>query len=181
MSERRSEEPSMEEILASIRRIISEESGAASEGARGTGAAEERKDEVLELMDEVQDDGSVRRLVRETAATPKDPAASVAPVAPAAAAAPASGASPPESGLISATATEEARHSLAELASAVAREETRKGVDVPLGVADRTLAEIVTELLRPLLREWLEKNLPELIERLVRKEIEKLVRRAENR
>ena len=162
MNERKSEEPSMEEILASIRRIISEDSGAPAEGAlpgpHGTARADERKDEVLELMDEVQDDGSVKRLAKETPAV-----------------------LPQGAGLISPAASAQSRNSLAELASAVAREEASKGVDIPLGASERTLAEIVTELLRPLLREWLDKNLPDLIERLVRKEIEKLVRRAEDR
>ena len=109
-------------------------------------------------MDEVQDDRSDKRLAKETPAAP-----------------------PQEDGLISAAASSQSTRSLAELASAVAREEASKGVDIPLGASERTFGDIVTELLRPLLREWLDKNLSELIERLVRKEIEKLVRRAEDR
>ena len=170
MNERKSEEPSMEEILASIRRIISEDAGVGAESAPRDASSGERKDEVLELMDEVQDDGTVKRLMREPAA----PATAAAPLAPAAPA-------PVESGLISPAASTQSTRSLAELASAVAQEEAKKGFDIPLGTSERTLADIVTELLRPLLREWLDKNLPDVIERLVRKEIEKLVRRVEDR
>jgi uncharacterized protein len=40
----------------------------------------------------------------------------------------------------------------------------------------RTLDDLVREMLRPLLRTWLDDNLPELVERLVRGEIERLSR-----
>ena len=96
MSERRSEEPSMEEILASIRRIISEDAGAP--GAYGGPPAEERKDEVLELTDVLQEDGSVKRLENEPAAAAGDAASGAAPV-------PGASAAPSEGGLISAAAT----------------------------------------------------------------------------
>jgi len=172
MSERGSEEPSMEEILASIRRIISEDAGAP--GAYGGSPAEERKDEVLELTDVLQEDGSVKRLENE-------PPGAAADAAPDEAAVPAASAAAHEGGLISAAATASSTRALSELASAVAREEVSQGVDVPLGTSSHTLAEIVTELLRPMMREWLDQNLPGLIERLVRKEIEKLVRRAQDR
>jgi cell pole-organizing protein PopZ len=42
----------------------------------------------------------------------------------------------------------------------------------------RTVEELVQELLKPLLREWLDKNLPELVEELVKKEIERMVEKA---
>lgn len=40
----------------------------------------------------------------------------------------------------------------------------------------RTLDEISTELLRPMLKEWLDANLPTLVEHLVREEIERVAR-----
>jgi cell pole-organizing protein PopZ len=40
----------------------------------------------------------------------------------------------------------------------------------------RTLEDLVTEMLRPLLKAWLDDNLPPLVERLVRKEIERVAR-----
>ena len=42
------------------------------------------------------------------------------------------------------------------------------------GVATRTLEEVVTELLKPMLKAWLDENLPPLVERLVKREIVKL-------
>jgi uncharacterized protein len=40
----------------------------------------------------------------------------------------------------------------------------------------RTLEEVVSELLRPMLKSWLDENLPEIVERLVRAEIERVSR-----
>jgi cell pole-organizing protein PopZ len=49
------------------------------------------------------------------------------------------------------------------------------------GIGDRgiTLEAMVRNMLRPLLKEWLDRNLPHLIERLVKKEIDRMVNRAE--
>ena len=41
-----------------------------------------------------------------------------------------------------------------------------------------TLEDIVRELLHPMLREWMDENLPPMVERTVQKELEKLARRA---
>jgi cell pole-organizing protein PopZ len=40
----------------------------------------------------------------------------------------------------------------------------------------RTLEEVVSELLRPMLKAWLDENLPDMVERLVRAEIERVSR-----
>jgi len=40
----------------------------------------------------------------------------------------------------------------------------------------RTLEEVVSELLRPMLKTWLDENLPGMVERLVRAEIERVSR-----
>jgi cell pole-organizing protein PopZ len=41
----------------------------------------------------------------------------------------------------------------------------------------RTVEELVSELIRPMLKTWLDDNLPGLVERLVRAEIERVSRR----
>lgn len=41
-----------------------------------------------------------------------------------------------------------------------------------------TLEDIVRELLHPMLREWMDDHLPRMVERIVQKELEKLARRA---
>jgi uncharacterized protein len=40
----------------------------------------------------------------------------------------------------------------------------------------RTLDEMVTEMIRPMLKAWLDENLPEMVERIVRDEIERVSR-----
>ena len=128
------QEPSMEEILASIRRIIADE-----EPAKDT---TERRHESLPAA-------------REGAAAPRETAPRPTP--------------PPrpaldERGLLSAATTaavDAAFDTLARTAQA------RGG---------RTLEEVVSELLRPMLKSWLDENLPEMVERLVRAEIERVSR-----
>lgn len=51
--------------------------------------------------------------------------------------------------------------------------------DIAVAARDVTLEGMVREMLRPLLREWLDRNLPYLIERLVKKEIDLMINRAE--
>jgi len=50
---------------------------------------------------------------------------------------------------------------------------------LPLGDVGRTLEDMVRELLRPHLKEWLDAHLPQLVERLVRDEIARLLREAQ--
>ena len=45
-----------------------------------------------------------------------------------------------------------------------------------IGASSRTLDDIASEMLRPMLQEWLDDNLPTLVERLVREEIERVAR-----
>ena len=71
---------------------------------------------------------------------------------------------------------------LSDLAFALDEGGRRSGEDsFPLGNGDRTVEDLVRELLRPMLRDWLDANLPDLVQRLVRKEIKEMVRRAEDR
>ena len=42
----------------------------------------------------------------------------------------------------------------------------------------RTLEDIVSDMLRPMLKEWLDQNLPSVVEDLVREEIERVARRS---
>ena len=65
---------------------------------------------------------------------------------------------------------------LAELARAIL---DRRDVSISRSSKDLTLEGMVREMLKPILREWLDRNLPYLIERLVKKEIDTMVNRAE--
>ncbi len=58
------------------------------------------------------------------------------------------------------------------LVSEVPRAERKLAV-----AGDRTLEDVVRDLLRPLLKAWLDENLPEIVERLARAEIARVVDR----
>ncbi len=77
-----------------------------------------------------------------------------------------------EEHLIDSGAMVAATASLSNLAAVI--EEGRD--KTALGDANRTIEDLVKELLRPMVKDWLDNNLPNLVERLVRKEIERLTR-----
>lgn len=176
-------EPSMEEIIASISRIITDEKTSV-EPAR---PVPEGKSEILELTEIVDEDGSVRRIAPEAGSSERHPIGSAATADPAAANATApSGPSAlrPEAEveprlelgrerILSSTTSGAAAAAFAQLGS-LPRERRREG-ELPLGGADRTLEDIVRDMLRPLLQTWLDENLPGVVERLVREEIARVV------
>jgi len=47
-----------------------------------------------------------------------------------------------------------------------------------VGDGDKTLEELVRELLRPVLKDWLDANLTDIVERIVREEVERIADRA---
>lgn len=177
-------EPSMEEILASIRRIISDEkepaAAAASTDAPGP-------DDVLELTQMVQEDGSVVDIGSTAAAdapmeTVKEPemAQPQAEERKQPEFVPEVKEVKKEDSLVSDQAVSAATSSLAALASTVQIERLASMPVTPLGNAGRTLEDIVVELMRPILKEWLDKNLPALVDRHVQKEVERIARRIQD-
>ena len=42
--------------------------------------------------------------------------------------------------------------------------------------SDRTLEDVVRELLRPLLQQWLDENLPSIVQQAVETEVERIAR-----
>jgi uncharacterized protein len=151
-------DPSMDEILASIRRILAEDQhavGRAPRRSRGNG-------DVLDLTEAVNDDGSVRhippiRMNRPEPAAPVLPDGRVEPVPPRPE--PARAAS-----LVSDAASEAVAASFARLA-AVQQGES----------GEAPLVELVSQTLRPLLQAWLDEHLPQIVERLVQVEIARVV------
>jgi len=176
-------EPSMEEIIASISRIITDEK-TSLEPVRPTPG---EKSEILELTEVVDEDGSVRRVAPEAGNSDGRPTRFSAGADPAAANATAGsgpGALPPEAEveprlelgrerILSSATSGAAAAAFAQL-GALPRDRRREG-ELPLGGVDRTLEDIVRDLLRPLLQTWLDENLPRLVERLVREEIARVV------
>jgi cell pole-organizing protein PopZ len=172
-------EPSMEEIIASISRIITDDKRP-SDPVR---PVPEEKSDVLELTEAVNADGSLRRvtpLPENLTALSTEPAASVDPLAANATAQnepkPSQSEPRPDPGrerILSAATSGAAAAAFAQL-GVLPRERRREG-EMPLGAAERTLEDIVREMLRPLLQGWLDEHLPGIVERLVREEIARVV------
>ena len=196
------QEPSMEEILASIRRIIADDepanettesrqdnvataresaaqtpprpSAAPSHAAPSRGAPMSPPPRIAPAdaaastppMTEKEIDSMLAHL-RGT--PPRQPSAGSARTEAAAASEPAPTLDAPraaveERGLLSAATTAAVDATFDTLARTA---QARSG---------RTLEEVVSELLRPMLKAWLDENLPGMVERLVRAEIERVSR-----
>jgi len=186
-------EPSMGEILASIRRIISEddEPGANAEETH----AEEASDDILELTEiaeepeeepaeeaaeeELSIDDVLNEVTQEEELelleTKDEPAAEAIDPVPEAPAAPVA-AQLIDFELLATETTTAAARTLLGLVAAVDR---AHGGSV-LGDSNRTIEDLVKEVMRPIVKDWLDENLPGLTERLVRREIERLARHAED-
>lgn len=176
---------SMDEILASIRRIIAEEnqsrSATASDSLPGGGAeaAPLKRAEVLELTQMVDEEGKVTSLgagSRATSSSSGRASVSESEITPSP---PASEPAMPADRLVEAGSAKSAVDAFRELrALARTREEAEEppGARMPLGDVGRTLEDVVRDELRPLLKAWLDRHLPPLVERLVHKEIRRIVR-----
>jgi cell pole-organizing protein PopZ len=176
------QEPSMEEILASIRRIIADDqdSGRAAPPPIRSVPPPEPED-VLDLaelrppppsapgLDLDYEDVSFREADNQVDFDavpvddgPEQPEAfePPPPIRPAPAAAPAPASEPLLSNVANAT-----------VAGAFQKLSTTVLTSNP-----RTLEDLVQDMLRPMLKGWLDENLPPLVERLVRQEIERITR-----
>jgi uncharacterized protein len=199
------QEPTMEEILASIRRIISEgeDPNAAAAALAAKPAPQPRPapapDGVLELTDMVGADGKVVNLADAKAAPPAqeefspmaepptEPSAAQTPEMPAddvvltaVDPAPAPARAPDDEALIGAATAAASTAAFAALAKSMQRDSSSPlPPSIPIG-SGRTLEELVAEMIRPMLKDWLDVNLPGIIERMVKREIERIVRRAED-
>ena len=154
-------EPSMEEILSSIKRIIAEEGEEAVQAAPRRMRAESAKsamaaapvdlavEEVLELTDEVAEEKPMP--------APKTVAAARTPA----------GATGNES-ILSVESEVAARHSLSALSTMLI---------APADGGDNTLDGLVRAMLKPMLKEWLDARLPALVEEMVAKEIARITGR----
>jgi uncharacterized protein len=185
MSEQTSQEPTMEEILASIRRIISEDEAPAAEAAApepeeepAPAAAQqlapeadpeadaassdgpdtsfaEEDDDALELTEKVETHGDL-----DIYTPPADEPEPEPEPAPAIAAAPRA-----IDALVSDHAAVAAASAFGQLSAAIA-----------MPAHGRTLEDVVRELLRPLLQQWLDDNLPGIVQKSVDAEVERIAR-----
>jgi cell pole-organizing protein PopZ len=150
----------MEDILASIRRILSEdEAPAGGEAAVAPQPAAETPGDGVLVLDPAM-------MVPEPPA--HEPAAAPEPIA---VAAEPPRDPPPESSLVAPETAAAAASSVGSLLRTLERTtHVRSG--------GPTIEDIVREEIRPLLKAWLDANLPPLVERLVSAEIERVVSRA---
>lgn len=144
-------EPTMEEILASIKKIIAED-GDTPAGAPD--ARSQRKKPVLETSEPpVSDD--VLELTDKMDAAPEVPSADVAEQS----------AEP-----IAADETVEASQAAFAALTAI----TKSRADSGDAQESHPLEGLVREMLRPMLKEWLDENLPGLVEEMVAREIARI-------
>jgi cell pole-organizing protein PopZ len=192
-------DPSMDDILASIRKIISDDEARAQVNAGGTtppaaanAAAGAKREDVLLLTDLVEEPPEIPPAAPEPTPLPTqriDPvSAGEMPqpaVPPLSSVAPVASVTPVEAPVKqpSDTLVETGAAGVASAAFDRLSQAVQDSVQPPVAhepgpaVGGRNLEDIVKEMLRPMLKEWLDKNLPPLVERYVEREIVRLTRR----
>jgi cell pole-organizing protein PopZ len=184
MSEQNNPEPTMEEILASIRRIISEDDAPASAPAPASASEpaahahepepelEAHEDDVLELTDRLESSDPVESL-GDLDVFPATPApAALAPAPPPPRPAPVFQAPPPEPAPASKEEPLVSHPAASSAASAFGHLER----SILMPADGRSLEDLVRELLRPLLKSWLEEHLPGIVQASVEAEVERIAR-----
>jgi cell pole-organizing protein PopZ len=145
-------EPSVEEILESIKKVIARDN-------RETAAAERQRRENAGVRDDYDDSGDDADADADGGVLELGDAAEIIEEAePAPAEAP---------GLLSEEAERSMRKSLAELAVLA---ESRTGRPCP----GTSIEGMVREMLKPMLAQWLDRHMPAIVERLVKAEIARL-------
>src|SRR5271170_7592335 len=179
------QEPSMEEILASIRRIISEDADgqkpAAAPEAAPPAHEPEQDDDILDLTDRVNDDGSVVSLHRQG----DDDFPELAQSKPSFSLNDQDLAGEKDEisfdqdefsqALMSGSSSTAAASAFAELEQEMS---VPPRPAAPAGAPARggalSVEQLVMDAVRPLLKDWLDHNLPGMVEDLVRAEIERV-------
>jgi hypothetical protein len=195
------QEPTMEEILASIRRIISEDAEP-GKPTPVTASASSDGGDVLELTNIVHDDGSIGSAMRQPeprrapAPAPRrepDPlplrdvmpeprvARRPQPMSPAQAPQPTRQMrTQPDVKMADNNDREGILSNQASSAVTNAFGMLSRERDVSVG-GSASLEEMVQQMLKPMLAAWLEQNLPEIVERVVQEEVERAARTGRRR
>ncbi|MGO4688866.1 DUF2497 domain-containing protein [Brevundimonas sp. 2YAF1] len=193
MTDQTAQEPTMEEILASIRRIISEDDAPAETAAVAPEPVVEiaaEPEPVVEAAPVAEEPTIIEDEVLELTERYEAPAAQsigdldVADVAPFPAAEPAPpsepAATPVHDSLVGESAAASAASAFAGLAATFQKPEVPAAAapqDLPF-MSGNTVEAMVREMLRPMLKDWLDANLPGIVEAQVRKEVERIARNA---
>jgi uncharacterized protein len=161
-----SNEPSMEDILASIKKIIADDSGrklsppvshtaSRREPPRNSELEELEQSRPISPAAEADDDVFELSVEAVEPVAPEPPAPAVAAVAP----------SRDDGQIVSDTAVLASLNALSSLSRMTVKPEVN-GSD--------TLEGLVRDMLRPMLKEWLDGHLPQLVEGMVAKEIARI-------
>jgi len=150
-------EPTMEEILASIKKIIAED-GDAGDGPHALGTRSREP----ESVEEEPADDTVLELTESVAEVPDTPEIEHSVPVP-------EDASAAGDTLASDDTVSASNAAFAALSSIA------DGSAGDLREASPALEGMVREMLRPMLREWIDTNLPDMVEKLVAQEIARIV------
>ena len=195
MTDQSAQEPTMEEILASIRRIISEDEAPAETPAEAAAepqaesqpapaapvAAETVFAAPMEPMPEPApaDDDVLELTDRYESPAETIGDLDVVPAAEAYQPEPAPEPAPAYDTLVGDSAAASAASAFAGLAASFKKPEPAPAAsgDLPF-VSGNTVEAMVAEMLRPLLKDWLDNNLPGIVQAAVQKEVERIARSA---
>lgn len=183
MSDQSSQEPTMEEILASIRRIISEDDAPAEPEADAAPEPEPEpeleaepafeapaEDDVLELTDPIDPEPA-----SEPEPEPLETVGDLDVYSPPAPEPEPEPSTPPQPSTFN--RDDVADTLVGDHASTLAATAFGSLSSALLMPKDgRTLEDVVRELLRPLLKEWLDQNLPRIVETKVEEEVHRIAR-----
>ncbi len=176
------QEPSIEEILDSIRQIISDD----DEGAPAVEApAPAPVDDVIELTEKAPKEEIIVDMQEPDAPLAPEPEPEPAPVAaapppppkPEPKPEPVQKAPPPvakTSGMDEDTSAILTRNAEDSVMGAFTELTKRASIDKGEG---HTVEDVVREELRPMLKAWMDKHLPSMVERLLQKEMERISKR----
>lgn len=198
-------EPTMEEILASIRRIISEDDSTAPAAEAAPVAEPDFGDEVLELNEPVvempetvspdfdfdalpvddEPEVALEEIIVEDRVEEPEPEPEPEPVAPPPA--PVAAAPMPEPVYVPAPEPEPApfpfdqglvSNPIADKTSSVFAKLAPNTTLPGMFISGNTVEAMVGELIKPMLKEWLDANLPRIVEEKVEAEVARIARRS---
>lgn len=181
MSDRSSQgEPTMEEILASIRKIISEDDPGTeppTDADQAAAGAKQGSEDILELTERIEDDHAAP--AETTSADDAEIDAILASVTGSEDMGRTdTGVADERSAGIASSETERAVTSaLSEFAGALM--EQHKDQEGPIG-GNQSLDALVRSAIEPYLKSWLDQHLEALVERVLKEELGRMARRAEN-
>jgi len=205
MTDTTAQEPTMEEILASIRRIISEDDAPAADAAVAPAPAPEpapeptpepspalmdatpsmqepepapqEEEEILDLTDRYE--APAAQTIGDLDVTaPADPEPEPFPTSFAEPEQPAPEPAPSASSVPFDSLVGESASAASASAFAGLSAAFRQPEPIPTGGVGPTIDDLARSLLRPMLKDWLDANLPGIVEEAVRKEVERIARSA---